>query len=105
VDAHEELGRLLAASGAEMIFLYGEETAAAAEILKSAGGISFFHTTAVPKLSETLEAFVRPGDLVLLKGSRSCALESLTEMLCGVGKGSGSCGEAVSVAVAAGGGV
>ncbi|MDR1899435.1 MAG: UDP-N-acetylmuramoyl-tripeptide--D-alanyl-D-alanine ligase [Treponema sp.] len=85
-DAHEGLGRLLAASSAEMIFLYGEETEAAAEILKGAGGIPFFHTVEMRELSETLKAFVRPGDLVLLKGSRSCALESLTEILLGTGK-------------------
>jgi UDP-N-acetylmuramoyl-tripeptide--D-alanyl-D-alanine ligase len=83
VDAHEELGRLLAASTAEMIFLYGEETSAAAKVLEENGGIPFFHTTEMRELSEALGAYVRPGDLVLLKGSRGCALESLTEILCG----------------------
>jgi UDP-N-acetylmuramoyl-tripeptide--D-alanyl-D-alanine ligase len=103
VDAHEQLGRLLAVSSANMIFLYGEETAAAAEVLKDAGGVPFFHTTEMGKLSEALGDFVRPGDLVLLKGSRGCALESLTEVLCGTGKRSA---EAVFVgtAAAAGGG-
>jgi UDP-N-acetylmuramoyl-tripeptide--D-alanyl-D-alanine ligase len=104
VDAHEELGRLLAASAAEMIFLYGEETAAAAAVLKDAGGIPFFHTTEMRELSETLGIFVRPGDLVLLKGSRGCALESLTEVLRGTEKTSGSTGEAVPVEAAAAGG-
>ena len=86
VDAHEELGRLLALSRAEMIFLYGEEMAAAAKVLEESDGIPFFHTTEMRKLSEALGAFVRPGDLVLLKGSRSCALESLTEILGGAEK-------------------
>ncbi|MDR1618415.1 MAG: UDP-N-acetylmuramoyl-tripeptide--D-alanyl-D-alanine ligase [Treponema sp.] len=105
VDAHEQLGRLLAASSAEMIFLYGEETAAAAEALKNAGGIPFFHTAGMRELSEILGEFVHPGDLVLLKGSRSCALESLTDVLLqGAEKRSGSAGEAVSLTAAAGGG-
>jgi UDP-N-acetylmuramoyl-tripeptide--D-alanyl-D-alanine ligase len=103
VDAHEELGRLLAVSAAEMIFLYGEETAAAAEILKDAGGIPFFYTTAMQELSEALGAFVRPGDLVLLKGSRNCALESLTEILCGREQEYGPRGKAVPVAAEGGG--
>jgi UDP-N-acetylmuramoyl-tripeptide--D-alanyl-D-alanine ligase len=95
VDAHEGLGRLLAASAAEMIFLYGEETGPAAAVLKDAGGIPFFHTAGMRELSEALKDFVRPGDLVLLKGSRGCALESLTEVLCGA--------EKISAETAAGG--
>jgi UDP-N-acetylmuramoyl-tripeptide--D-alanyl-D-alanine ligase len=103
VDAHEQLGRLLAASSAEMIFLYGEEMAAAAEVLQNTGGIPFFHTAEIRELSEILGDFVRPGDLVLLKGSRSCGLESLTEVLQGAEKRSGPFGEALSLRTAGGG--
>jgi UDP-N-acetylmuramoyl-tripeptide--D-alanyl-D-alanine ligase len=103
VDAHERLGRLLAASAADMVFLYGEETAAAAEPLKDAGGMPFFHTTEMGELSETLRDFVRAGDLVLLKGSRGCALESLTEVLCGAEKRSAEAVFAETAAAAGGG--
>jgi UDP-N-acetylmuramoyl-tripeptide--D-alanyl-D-alanine ligase len=80
-EAHERVGRALAASRADMVFLFGEETAAAAEILGRAGGKAYFYTTNMKELAGALEACVRPGDLVLLKGSRGNALERLSEIL------------------------
>jgi UDP-N-acetylmuramoyl-tripeptide--D-alanyl-D-alanine ligase len=81
-QAHEELGRLLARTGTDKIFLYGEETAAAAKTLGSAdnGRGRFFHTCDFDELSGALGSYVQSGDLVLLKGSRGCALDRL----CGV---------------------
>jgi UDP-N-acetylmuramoyl-tripeptide--D-alanyl-D-alanine ligase len=103
-EAHEELGRLLAASRADRVFLYGPETAAAALAMEKVmaageGGnpaegsrslrdgpaesqrILPFHTDTMDILSRALEDYVRPGDLVLLKGSRGCALERLSSAL------------------------
>ena len=81
-EAHRVLGRILAASRADMVFLFGAETAAAAEILGGGGrGIPFLHTGAMEVLSRAVSGFVRPGDLVLLKGSRGCALEQIAEAL------------------------
>jgi UDP-N-acetylmuramoyl-tripeptide--D-alanyl-D-alanine ligase len=60
-----------------MIFLYGKETAATASVLKE----RFFHTCDMDELSRTLGAYVHAGDTVLLKGSRGCALEKLTEIM------------------------
>ncbi|MDR2109703.1 MAG: UDP-N-acetylmuramoyl-tripeptide--D-alanyl-D-alanine ligase [Spirochaetaceae bacterium] len=81
-EAHRGLGRILAASRADMVFLFGAETAAAAEILQGgARGIPFFHTGSMEVLSRAIGDFVRPGDLVLLKGSRGCALERLAEAI------------------------
>jgi UDP-N-acetylmuramoyl-tripeptide--D-alanyl-D-alanine ligase len=70
--AHEGMGRLLADSKADMVFLYGKETAAA---VKEPGTGRFFHTCRIDELSAAVNAYVRDGDLVLLKGSRGCALE------------------------------
>jgi len=70
--AHEGMGRLLADSKADMVFLYGKETAAA---VKALGTGRFFHTCGINELSAAVNAYVRDGDLVLLKGSRGCALE------------------------------
>jgi UDP-N-acetylmuramoyl-tripeptide--D-alanyl-D-alanine ligase len=105
--AHRELGQRLASSHADQVFLYGEETEATAEVLTAAVGseavatatgpkaaadpeaqqsISFFHTNSMDELSRVLENFIEDGDLVLLKGSRGCALERLTAMLAGRGK-------------------
>jgi UDP-N-acetylmuramoyl-tripeptide--D-alanyl-D-alanine ligase len=78
--AHEELGRLLPGSKAGMVFLFGDEIRPAAEILKT-GGLSFMYTCDIDELSRALAAYVRDGDLVLLKGSRGCALERLSSVL------------------------
>jgi UDP-N-acetylmuramoyl-tripeptide--D-alanyl-D-alanine ligase len=81
-EAHRKMGRILSASIAERIFLYGAETEAAAAVLAS-GGIPFFYTDSMAELREALKDYIRPGDLVLLKGSRGCALEQLTPELLG----------------------
>ena len=70
--AHQDMGRLLADSKADMVFLYGKETAAA---VKALGTGPFFHTCDINELNSAVNAYVRDGDLVLLKGSRGCALE------------------------------
>ena len=80
--AHTKLGELLLKSKAEKIFLFGEESSAAASVLKS-NAKPFFHTCNIDELSKTLDSFVKKGDLVLLKGSRGMKLERLLEMLTG----------------------
>jgi len=82
VKAHEDTGRLLAASKADAVFLYGTETRAAARIMAAEDGNSKLrlHTADMDQLSGALAAFLRAGDLVLLKGSRGCALERLCEL-------------------------
>ncbi|MDR3139452.1 MAG: UDP-N-acetylmuramoyl-tripeptide--D-alanyl-D-alanine ligase [Treponema sp.] len=83
-EAHRRLGRVLALSRADRIYLYGGETRAALEILEKVPAesrISCFYTDDMEELSRSIEGYVRPGDLVLLKGSRACALEDLTEIV------------------------
>jgi UDP-N-acetylmuramoyl-tripeptide--D-alanyl-D-alanine ligase len=75
--AHRAVGARLAASRADRVFLYGAETEAALEALAGRA----FHTNAMDALAEELKRYVRPGDLVLLKGSRGCALERLGGVL------------------------
>jgi UDP-N-acetylmuramoyl-tripeptide--D-alanyl-D-alanine ligase len=79
--AHRGVGSLLAASRADRVFLYGAETEAALAALAGVSGV--FHTNALDTLASELKGFVRPGDLVLLKGSRGCALERLDGVLAG----------------------
>jgi UDP-N-acetylmuramoyl-tripeptide--D-alanyl-D-alanine ligase len=81
-EAHRKMGRILSGSIAERIFLYGAETEAAAAVLASME-IPFFYTGSMKELRRALENYIRPGDLVLLKGSRGCALEELTPLLLG----------------------
>ena len=80
VKAHEDMGNRLAESDADMIFLYGRETETAAAKLSTAG-ISFYITEKMDELKKNLRQFIRAGDLILLKGSRGCALEELTPVL------------------------
>jgi UDP-N-acetylmuramoyl-tripeptide--D-alanyl-D-alanine ligase len=79
--AHETLGRLLAESKADMVFLYGKEIKPAAGILKESNVPFVMHTCDMSELSRTLDSCIHGGDLVLLKGSRGCALERLCAVL------------------------
>jgi UDP-N-acetylmuramoyl-tripeptide--D-alanyl-D-alanine ligase len=83
LPAHEQLGRELALSDADKIFLFGEEVKAACKFI-SESGKQCFHTSDFKKLSDALDGEIQKNDLVLLKGSRGCALERLTEMLTGI---------------------
>ena len=78
--AHEELGLRLLASRADMVYLYGNGTGCAAEIMKN-GTLPFMYTNDMDELSHALDSYVRSGDMVLLKGSRGCALERLSAVL------------------------
>jgi UDP-N-acetylmuramoyl-tripeptide--D-alanyl-D-alanine ligase len=81
--AHEGAGRLLAASKADKVFLFGNEARAASAAAAPSLGNSarFLHTCGIDELSGALGAYVQSGDLVLIKGSRGCALERLCPAL------------------------
>ncbi|MDR1326660.1 MAG: UDP-N-acetylmuramoyl-tripeptide--D-alanyl-D-alanine ligase [Treponema sp.] len=80
--AHRRLGSILAESRANEVFLFGKEMELAAEALSGANPkVSFVHTDDINTLAGALARTVRAGDLVLLKGSRGCALERLTPVL------------------------
>ena len=82
--AHADLGKKLALCKAGMVFLFGEEIQAAAETMKKeAADLLFLYTKDRDELSRALDSSVKSGDLVLLKGSRGCELETLTAMLLG----------------------
>jgi UDP-N-acetylmuramoyl-tripeptide--D-alanyl-D-alanine ligase len=80
---HKKLGFLLSVSSARKVFLFGKEIEAAAQSMEDSGK-SYFYTCDIKELSDELDGYVKQGDLVLLKGSRSCALERLSDMLTGV---------------------
>ena len=81
-SAHARLGGILAESKADKIFLFGRAIEAASPYL-SGGNKPFFYTDNIDELSAAVDRYVQTGDLVLLKGSRLCALERLTGMLTG----------------------
>jgi UDP-N-acetylmuramoyl-tripeptide--D-alanyl-D-alanine ligase len=76
-EEHRKIGSLLGDSKADHIFLYGKEMESAALVLQEKHR-AFFHSNDMEQLSEELRKKIRPGDLVLLKGSRGCALEQLS---------------------------
>ena len=80
--AHAELGERLRATGLDLVFLVGAEMEHA---WKSAqGGASVSHISwgaSVDALGQLLHSLVRPGDIVLLKGSRGLELERLLPRL------------------------
>jgi len=79
-NAHSELGSLLNESKAEKIFLFGKEIEAACKFIKK---IPYYYSDNINDISASLDSYVQTGDIVLLKGSRGCTLERLTEMLTG----------------------
>jgi UDP-N-acetylmuramoyl-tripeptide--D-alanyl-D-alanine ligase len=91
---HRKLGEILARSAADMVFLYGREMEDAAVELadksRPKGGYSggrefvrFFHTNSMDELSFSIKNYIKPGDMILVKGSRGCALERLDTVLMG----------------------
>ena len=80
--AHAALGSLLAAVAADAVFLFGRETEATAQALADAGyGRPLVWTTHFTELERAVVGSVRPGDTVLLKGSRGVALDRLVPTL------------------------
>ena len=77
-EAHVSLGKRLVSCRADMVFLFGEEIRPAADV---PGARHVLHTTDMGELSAALDDCIKSGDLVLLKGSRGCALEALTAIL------------------------
>jgi UDP-N-acetylmuramyl pentapeptide synthase len=88
-EHHAEVAREAAASGAEVVILFGEEFgAAAAEVAADgaggaggAGGGRIRWTDSFEELSRLVAETVSAGDLVLLKGSRGTRLERLLPLL------------------------
>ncbi|MDR2841937.1 MAG: UDP-N-acetylmuramoyl-tripeptide--D-alanyl-D-alanine ligase [Spirochaetaceae bacterium] len=69
---HEKAGELLNDSLCEFVFLFGTETLETKKKIKSK---KCFWTNDIEELKTELNKTVQKGDLVLLKGSRGCALE------------------------------
>jgi UDP-N-acetylmuramoyl-tripeptide--D-alanyl-D-alanine ligase len=77
-DAHKGIGQTLSDSRADFVYLFGKETKSTADVLR---GKKFFYTENMLELSDSIAQTVQKGDLVLLKGSRGCALERLRKVI------------------------
>jgi len=79
--AHEEAGRRAAESGVDQLFTLGTMAAAMAEAARDAGLKTASHFSGMAELAEAVKLFLKPGDVVLLKASRSMRMERLGETL------------------------
>lgn len=82
---HAKIGRKLSYSDAAGIFLFGNEMKAAYDALIDAGKSPFW-SPEYEALEKAVIDFVKPGDLVVVKGSRGMAMERIVEKLKSRGK-------------------
>ncbi|MDR0910266.1 MAG: UDP-N-acetylmuramoyl-tripeptide--D-alanyl-D-alanine ligase [Spirochaetaceae bacterium] len=76
-EAHRNAGRRLAAMHSNAVFLFGKEMEdAAGEILDEKAGPVFW-TCDMDTLKDALFSSLQDNDIVLIKGSRACALERI----------------------------
>jgi UDP-N-acetylmuramoyl-tripeptide--D-alanyl-D-alanine ligase len=80
-DSHREVGRLAAQSGLDELMVTGQWAECTLEGARRAGLKAGRWCRTVPELAEQLKEVMRPGDLVLLKASRSSGFERVAELL------------------------
>ena len=79
--AHEELGRRAAESGVGQLFAAGKWASAIAAGAKAAGLNRVLEIAEVGTAAAALKSFLKSGDLVLIKASRSARFERIIELL------------------------
>lgn len=81
-DLHRSMGRLAADSGVDLILTYGKfsEGVSRAAHLKNPG-IPVFHSSRLSGIHKKLLSFCRPGDTILVKGSRGMRMERTIHFL------------------------
>jgi UDP-N-acetylmuramoyl-tripeptide--D-alanyl-D-alanine ligase len=82
-EAHRDLGAAAARAGLGWLAAFGPRSLSAAEAAR-AGGLAngaAFHTEDVGALAAFVKDRLRPGDVLLVKGSRGMKLERLVEAL------------------------
>ena len=77
---HGRIGKKLSVSTADAIFLFGKEMEAAYRELLAAGKKTFW-TVEYSELENAVDTAVKPGDFVVVKGSRGMAMERIVKKL------------------------
>ena len=78
--AHEEVGRLVAQSGVDVLITYGDLAHRTATVA-AAKGVRTIHAHNYEEIAGFLAKAACPGDAILFKGSRLMALENAVEQL------------------------
>ena len=81
--AHREIGRRAAELGVGQLFAIGKMAAVTAQAAREAGLGRVMEFADVESAAGVVKNFLKPGDLVLLKASRSSRLERISEQLRG----------------------
>ncbi|HEV2693786.1 MAG TPA: UDP-N-acetylmuramoyl-tripeptide--D-alanyl-D-alanine ligase [Verrucomicrobiae bacterium] len=79
--AHEEIGRLAAELKIGQLFTVGKNSVATAKAARAAGLTRVIEFVDVEAAVKAVKNFLKPGDVVLLKASRSSRLERIAETL------------------------
>jgi UDP-N-acetylmuramoyl-tripeptide--D-alanyl-D-alanine ligase len=78
---HDEVGRAAAESGAAHVFAVGRGDSPQIALRAMTGGVSAAHAERVDDIAALVTKAARPGDLVLVKGSRSIGTERVVAAL------------------------
>ena len=78
-DYHREVGKMINRIQPSGVFLYGEEMEYTRREISTP---MMVHTDDIEELRRAVAEYIRPGDLVLIKGSRAMEMERLVPSLC-----------------------
>lgn len=78
---HRHLAEMVKESGVDTLFLYGKETQHTVMRAIEIGFLKFFYYDRMEDLIESLKNYVKPDDLVLVKGSRGMRMEKVVQSL------------------------
>jgi UDP-N-acetylmuramoyl-tripeptide--D-alanyl-D-alanine ligase len=83
VAAHRELGRRATEAGVDLLVIYGKHREEVAEGAREAGlpAPQLFPVATKEEGARLLQDYLKPGDCLLVKGSRSIHMESLIDLL------------------------
>lgn len=77
-DAHQRTGRWAMENGTDVVLTYGTEATAITETVQQLGGKSE-HFANREAAAQALKEMVKPGDVILLKGSHSMGVDKILE--------------------------
>ncbi len=80
-EAHRRVGRLAAGQRLDLVVAFGPLARALADAARAAGGVRVVHSADLEEVVAVLRRELRPGALVLVKGSRAMAMERIIAAL------------------------